>query len=95
MVPECREGNDTTDEAGKLVLLSDSQIEELRVDRIRNKLHKRGVNKNKMKKQELHDMLQKYVKYKVLNVTSEEMNRKALSVFLHTENWHSLKPDAS
>ena len=48
-----------------------------------------------MNNKELHDILQKYVKDKVCNVTDEEMSRKLLSGFPHTEKWRSLKPDVS
>ena len=53
------------------------------------------MNANKIKKQELRDILQKYIKNKVPNFTAEEINRKALSGFLHTTEWCALDPCVS
>ena len=46
------------------------------IDGIRNKLRKRGMNNNNTKNQELCAILLKYVKNKVLSVTSKHMNIK-------------------
>ena len=40
IVGECKDGNETTDDPGKFVLLTDSQIDELKVDRLGNELRK-------------------------------------------------------
>ena len=65
------------------------------MDGIRNKLWKRGANTNNTNIQDLCDTLQKYVENTVPNVTSQEMNIKALSCFPQIQKLHSLKPDMS
>ena len=59
MVGECRDENETTDEAYTLVLLSDSEIDESWVNELGNELQKLGVNAKKTKKQEPRDTLQR------------------------------------
>ena len=71
-----REVNYTTDKSGKFVLLTDSQIDELKVDGIRNEIWKQVLNAKKMKKQKLCGTLRKSVEDKVPNVTNEEIIRK-------------------
>ena len=82
--------NNSIYEAGKLVLLSDSEM-----DQIENELWIRGQNSNNTKKQEIHDKIKKYFKDKVPNVTAEDMNIKALSYFIHTVKCNDLEPDVS
>ena len=48
-----------------------------------------------MKKKELSDTLQKYVKDKVLNVTAKEVKGKPFSCFPHTLKCHSLYSEVS
>ena len=64
MVGKYRDGNKTTYDSCKLVLLSKSQNDWLKVYGITNSLHKLGLNTNKVKKQKIKDTLQKYVEDK-------------------------------
>ena len=57
----CININDTRHEAYKLALLRKIEIDKLMIDFISNDIRKRGVNKNRMKKQENCDKLQKSV----------------------------------
>ena len=59
MVRECRDGNNTRYETGKLVFLSDIKKYPLRIDGIRNEQRKIRLNANNMNKQKLCDTLQK------------------------------------
>ena len=95
MVGECRDVNETSDEAGKLVLLRNSKIDQLRIDGLRNELLKRGVTANNMNEKELCDTPQNYVEDKVPNVTAEETNRKILSGFPHKSKWRTINPNVS
>ena len=51
MVGECRDGNDTIYEGVKLVLLINSEMDQLRIDGLGNELRKRGSNENQIKNQ--------------------------------------------
>ena len=51
------------------------------------------MNEKKINKQDISDTPRKSFEYKVTNVTTEEGNRKTLSVFPHKVKWCALDPD--
>ena len=82
-------------EEGNILLLRNSEADQLKMNGISNELQKLLFNTNNMNKKELFDTIQNYVEDKVPNVTDEKINRKLLSGLTHTVKWHAIDPDVS